>query len=93
MVVLGSEKGIESLSKCPPAFQFLADAFYHLKFIGYSSDDCLPLFAKAGIAKTELDEGCFCFADESQVSKFLAACKDLRYWKRESQFSFGRSEV
>ena len=38
------------------ARDFVADAFAHCKFIGYV-EAAAPLFAKAGIAEADIDEG------------------------------------
>ena len=65
---------------------FVADAFAHLKFIGYV-DAALPLFEKAGIA-ADLDAGCINLTAPKRsaakgASAFVAACRGLRIWERE----------
>jgi hypothetical protein len=49
------QEGGELLAKEPTARDFVADAFAHMKFIGYV-DHALPLLKKAGVFE-ELDGG------------------------------------
>jgi catalase len=70
----------------PAARDFVADAFAHLKFIGYV-DAAMPLFEKAGIA-ADLDAGCISLIAPKQTAAkgaaaFVAACRNLRLWERE----------
>jgi catalase len=69
------------LAKLPAAKQFAADAFAHLKFIGYTKA-ALLLFQKAGIAE-DLDEGCIELTDVKSVKAFVSSCRQLRLWERE----------
>lgn len=85
MAILASEEGVRKLIRLPPARQFVADAFAHLKFIGYSGEVVLPLFEKAGILG-DLDEGCMEITGVTQMMKFMQACKTQRLWKREAMF-------
>ena len=48
VVLLPSQEGADLLAKEPTARDFVADAFAHLKFIGYA-DQALPLLKKAGV--------------------------------------------
>ena len=48
VALLPSQEGAELLPKEPTARDFVADAFAHLKFIGYA-DKALPLLKKAGV--------------------------------------------
>ena len=59
VVVLASDAGATLLAKDAAAKGFVADAFAHCKFIGYSAE-AMALFEKAGIA-ADLDEGCIPF--------------------------------
>jgi catalase len=93
VVVVATEEGVKDLFKIPAAVQFVCDAYNHLKFIGYSGEAVFPLFAKAGIRKEEMDEGCIDLKDKSHVHAFLEACKELRYWKRGTQFLPALSQV
>lgn len=85
IAILATEQGVKALIRLPPARQFVADAFAHLKFIGYSGEAVLPLFEKAGILG-DLDEGCMEVTGMSQMMKFMEACKTQRLWKREAMF-------
>jgi catalase len=81
VVVLASDAEASMLAKLPAARQFAADAFAHLKFIGYTKA-ALPLFQKAGIAD-DLDSGCVELKDAKSVKAFVSACRSLRMWERE----------
>jgi catalase len=65
---------------------FIRDAFGHLKIIGYT-ETALPLFEKAGIADA-LDEACVQLDGSKSIDNFIAACRKLRFWKREETVSF-----
>jgi catalase len=86
VAVLPSEAGVNLLVANPAARDFVADAFAHLKFIGYVNA-AMPLFEKAGIA-ADLDEGCISLtapkrAGAKGAAAFVAACRNLRLWERE----------
>lgn len=83
IAILATSTETSVLSKHPAARQFISDAFTHLKFIGYSNDS-KPLFEKLGIAK-EMDEGCIEIAKTHDITKFIAACRKIRFWDRESK--------
>jgi len=81
VAVLTSEAGARSLLKNGAARDFIADAFCHLKFIGWVNA-AMPLLEKAGIVH-DLDEGCIELTGAKSVAQFLAACRRIRHWKRE----------
>ncbi|MGQ0527222.1 MAG: catalase [Alphaproteobacteria bacterium] len=81
IAMLFSKKGADLLTKEPTARDFAADAFAHMKFIGYS-EEVLPLFKKAGISDG-LDKACISLSKPSDATKFIKACRDLRFWERE----------
>jgi catalase len=83
VAVLPSEKAMADLVKESTARDFVADAFAHCKFIGFSPSAAL-LFEKAGIA-ADLDEGCMRLASAGDPRVFLKACRTLRHWARELQ--------
>jgi len=68
--------------KEPTARDFVADAYVHLKFIGYV-EVALPLFRKAGVSDS-LDEGCVALAGPESCTEFIAKCRQLRFWAREA---------
>jgi catalase len=85
VVLLPSEAGAMLLLKNPAARDFIADAFAHLKYIGYTSA-ALPLLEKAGVADG-LDAGCLELKTPGDAAKFVALCRNLRLWEREEALS------
>jgi catalase len=81
VAVLVSEAGGQLLAKDPSARDFVADAFAHLKVIGYAPS-ALPLLEKAGVANA-LDEACLALEGPADASRFVAKCRGLRHWPRE----------
>ena len=81
VAIIVSEEGAEILAGEAAARDFLADAFAHCKFIGFTAA-AGPLFAKAGIAMDE-DEGLFALDADGAAADFVAACRKLRLWARE----------
>ena len=81
VAILASSAGIEAISTKPQAREFVADAFAHMKFIGYSAE-AVPLLEKAGILK-DLDEACVELKKAADASKLIKACSSLRFWERE----------
>jgi len=82
VALLPSEAGVRTLIKQPAARDFVADAFAHLKFIGYAKT-ALPLFDKAGVAD-HLDDGFIELSGATQCSKFVEMCRQVRFWAREA---------
>jgi catalase len=80
VALLPSEDGAKLLAKEPAARDFIADAFAHMKFIGYS-EPAMTLFASAGVAENR-DEGFIALKGPSDCSTFVSACRQLRYWER-----------
>ena len=80
VALLLSDEGASKLSSEPPARDFVADAFAHCKFIGYTKA-ALPLMEKAGIADN-LDEGCIALGDGKSAKSFVGMLGQLRYWAR-----------
>ncbi|MBN9073125.1 MAG: catalase [Rhizobiales bacterium] len=76
-----SEEGAESLAGEAAARDFVADAFAHCKFIGFTST-AAPLFQKAGIDPAA-DEGFVGLDDPKAISTFIESCRKLRLWARE----------
>ncbi|GJL57756.1 MAG: catalase [Nitrospirales bacterium] len=79
VALLLSEEGGRALAKEPTARDFVADAFAHMKFIGYV-EAATPLFAKAGL--TDMDGGMIALDGNKGTSKFLEMCRHLRFWDR-----------
>lgn len=80
VVVLASEEGAGDLVKEAAARDFVADAFTHCKFIGYTAP-ALALLEKAGAGEM-LDEGTVEIDGPDAVSSFLKSLGTLRVWTR-----------
>lgn len=76
-----SEDAAKLLAGEAAARDFVADAFSHCKFIGFTAG-ALPLLAKAGV-KPDADEGLVRLADAKAAAGFVEACRKLRIWARE----------
>ena len=81
VAILASKEGVAALLKMPPARDFVADAYAHYKFCGFSPAARM-LFAKAGLPD-DLDEGFVLLGKTSDAATFLKACAALRFWDRE----------
>jgi catalase len=79
VALLVSDAGAGKLAKHAPARDFVADAFAHCKFIGYS-DAASDLLEKAGVT---LDEGIVALNGKGDVEAFVEALGALRIWSRE----------
>jgi catalase len=79
VALLLSEAGAALLAKDGPARDFVADAFSHCKFIGYTAA-AEAMLAKAG----DPDGGCVALATAKDAASFVEACGQLRYWPRET---------
>jgi catalase len=78
-LVVGDE-GALSLLKLPPARDFVADAYAHYKFIGFT-DPALKLMQKAGLPD-DLDDAIIALNREADAKAFLKRCAELRFWDR-----------
>jgi catalase len=80
VVLLISEEGAALLTKDAATRDFIADAFGHLKFIGFT-EAAEPLLNKAGI--DALDEGCIQIGTKASIKDFVGRLGGLRLWQRE----------
>jgi catalase len=80
VAILASEDGAKALLALPPARDFVADAYAHYKFIGFTAA-AEPLFAKAGLPDRP-DKGFVALETPADAKTFLAACQELRFWDR-----------
>jgi catalase len=71
------------LAKEATARDFVADAFAHMKFIGYAAA-AEPLLKKAGVAE-DRDEGFLPLGSADDAAAFVTACRKLRFWPREAR--------
>ncbi len=83
VVLLLSQEGAEQLVGEAAARDFVADAFAHCKFIGFSAG-ALPLLAKAGVTPDEEDVGLIDLEGAAALSRFVESCRQLRLWTREA---------
>ena len=74
------EEGALSLLKLPPARDFVADAYAHYKFIGFT-EPAVKLMQKAGLPEG-LDEAIVPLKRPADAKAFLKACAQLRFWDR-----------
>ncbi|GJL49953.1 MAG: catalase [Nitrospirales bacterium] len=81
VALLPSEEGAKSLMKEAAARDFVADAFAHMKFIGYV-EAVTPLLRKAGINEGDQDGGFIEIDGPKAASKFIEICRQLRFWDR-----------
>ena len=77
-----SEDGAERLTGEAAARDFVADAFAHCKFIGFTPG-ATPLLQKAGVAP-DADEGLISLDDKKAIAGFIESCRKLRLWSRET---------
>ena len=82
VALLPAEGAMDDLLQESTARDFVADAFAHCKFIGYVKA-AAPLFAKAGIAEADIDEGFISLASAKDVAGFVGKLGQLRVWGRE----------
>lgn len=83
VALLPSQDGATLLAQEAAARDFVADAFAHAKFIGYVRT-ALSLFEKAGVPKSPSDEGLIALEGADGCAKFIASCRQLRFWAREA---------
>ena len=83
IVIAVSMEGGTQLAKDAVARDFVADAYAHLKFIGYTPE-AESLMTQAGI-KDERDQGMICLTGNITVSEFVKTAKQLRLWNREER--------
>jgi catalase len=60
---------------------FVADAYAHCKFIGYTGN-AIPLFEAAGLG--DLTDDGFVSLDEHSAAEFISRCAKLRFWPRQA---------
>ena len=82
VVIAPSSAGSKALLGEAAAIGFLADAFSHLKVIGYAAS-AEPLLDAAGIRDDKRDEGVIALGGKSAVAAFIAAAKKHKIWERE----------
>ena len=80
VALLPSEDGAKMLVKEPAARDFIADAFAHMKFVGYT-EGAVSVMMHAGVPESR-DKGFIAIKGQDDCSTFVAACRQLRFWDR-----------
>ncbi len=81
VALLVSKEGAALLVKDKPTKDFINDAFAHCKFIARNAA-ADPLLQAAGVTP---DDGFVSLKDGKDASKFIKACRALRFWARETE--------
>jgi catalase len=81
-IVAPGEAGVQELMLESAAKSFVADAFAHLKIIGYSAA-AEPLLEAAGVKREARDEGVIALAARGALAGFIEIAKRHRIWERE----------
>ena len=81
VAILASEQGAALLATLPPARDFVADAFAHYKFVGFT-EPARALFKKIGLPD-KLDAGFVALDKKTDAKSFVAQCRTLRFWDRK----------
>jgi catalase len=87
VMLLISEVGAEQLAKDAPTRDFIADAYAHCKFIGYTAA-AKPLMEKAGVSEDKLDDGCVEITGTGDIAGFIHKLSEQRFWPREYNVDF-----
>lgn len=74
--------GEDSLATSSAALSFLAEAYQHCKYIGWS-EGASALVAVCGLSGAADDALC-ALTDATSATSFVVACKTLRHWPRET---------
>src|SRR6266550_866770 len=84
VILLASKHGAPVLAAQPAVRDFVADAYAHCKFIGYTGS-AGPLFEAAGVGG-QTDDG-FVSLDEYSAADFISRCAKLRFWPRQASIA------
>jgi len=76
-----SVEGAERLVGDAAARDFVADAFTHCKFVGFTAG-AAPLMQMAGV-EVDADEGVIALDKAKSIADFVESCRKLRLWRRE----------
>lgn len=67
--------------KKPSMRDFISDAYFHCKFIGYT-ETAIPFIERIGLGD-QLDQGWSKLENDTSIERFLQKCGELRFWARE----------
>jgi catalase len=82
VAVLVSEDGADMLANDPAAGDFVADAFAHSKFVGYT-EAAQPFLTKV-LGADKLDDSFIAIDSAKYAAKFVKECRKLRFWDRKA---------
>jgi catalase len=82
VAIVASDDGAKKLAGIAAAQDFVRDAFSHLKIIAATANTS-GLFAKAGLADKDKDEGCITLTKRTDADVFVSASAKGRIWARE----------
>jgi catalase len=80
VAVLVSKQGADMLANEPAARDFVADAYAHSKFVGYS-EEAKPFLSKV-LGADRLDSGFIAIGSAKDTVNFVQECRKLRFWDR-----------
>ena len=80
VAIVTSAAGAASLALLQPAKDFVSDAHAHCKLVGHSAD-AAALLAAAGVDAL-MDDGYHELSTKASATRFLTACRSLRWWDR-----------
>lgn len=80
VALLIADEAALSLTKLPPARDFVSDAYAHYKFVGFS-ESATKLFSKVGLPE-DLDDGFIPLKSARDAKAFVASLAQLRFWDR-----------
>ncbi len=80
VALLVSKDGADMLANEPAARDFVADAFAHYKFVGFT-EAAKPLLTKV-LGTDKLDDGFIALSGAKDVARFIQECRKLRFWDR-----------
>ncbi|MGB6578223.1 MAG: catalase HPII, partial [Streptosporangiaceae bacterium] len=84
VILLAAKHGTPALAAQPAVRDFVADAYAHCKFIGYTGG-ASPLFQAAGLG--DLTDDGFVSLDEHSAADFITRCAKLRFWPRQASIA------
>ncbi|MDB5684249.1 MAG: catalase, partial [Sphingomonas bacterium] len=91
VAIIPSAAGAALLATDAASKDFVADAYGHCKYIGYSKE-ALALFAEARVPP-ELDKGFIALAKASDAKTLVTECRSLRFWPREMAVDLDAASV
>ena len=81
VILLAAKRAAPALAAQPAVRDFIADAYAHCKYIGYTGD-ASSLFEAAGLRGLTHDG--FVSLDEHSAADFISRCAKLRFWPRQA---------